>query len=159
LPLFVVFYGVVPIVVSTTASIFSPMPAGPVWLTLPLGVLLALTFVAAVRLPGSGDPLTAAAQTLAGFVLLIAALVSWHSAGGVVMTDACYYAAAQMWILAFWTMRGERGDDEEDGGGGELPPDPEPPWWPDFEARFRDYARDGGGGSGGRSQPRSPVGA
>ena len=134
------------------------MPVGPLWLTLPLGLMLVLTFVAAVRLPGSGDPLTASAQTLSGFVLLGAALVSRSTDAGIVMTDVCFYAAAQMWILAFWTMRGERGDDEDDGGGGDLPPDPDPPWWPDFEARFRDYAARDGGGTGPHRPPRSPVG-
>lgn len=134
------------------------MPAGPVWFTLPLGVLLVASFFAALRFPSTGDPLTAAAQTLAGFVLLVAGAVAWDTEAGVVTTDACLYAAAQMWILAFWTMRGKPGDeggDDDGGGGGSPPPEPEPPWWPDFEARFRDYARDGGGP---RRPPRAPVG-
>lgn len=34
-----------------------------------------------------------------------------------------------------------RGGDDDDGGSG-VPRDPEdpPPWWPDFEREFRDYA-------------------
>ena len=35
-----------------------------------------------------------------------------------------------------------RGDDGDDGGGGGLPgpDDGEPPWWPEFEREFREYA-------------------
>lgn len=41
--------------------------------------------------------------------------------------------------------------DDADGGSPDDPDDPPPPpWWPDFEARFREYARD-------RDRPRHPV--
>jgi hypothetical protein len=45
-----------------------------------------------------------------------------------------------------------RADDEigEDGGPGSSGP-PEPPWWPEFERDFRDYARRP------KNRPRQPV--
>jgi hypothetical protein len=71
------------------------------------------------------------------------------------------FAAAILWIAGFLSVTtftvlrapsGGRGDDE--GGLGVAPEDPEPPWWPDFERDFNDYARRARRPSGG---PRMPT--
>jgi hypothetical protein len=53
---------------------------------------------------------------------------------------------AGLLLGSFLILADEGGGDDSDGG----PDDPggDPPWWPDFEAGFRSYAR----------QPRYPVG-
>jgi hypothetical protein len=67
-----------------------------------------------------------------GFVLL--GVPPYFFAGCAIVTFGGALLAAP--LLA---PRGEDGGD--DGGGGpRLPEDPEPPWWPDFEREFREYA-------------------
>jgi hypothetical protein len=67
-------------------------------------------------------------------------------------------ATAMLWlavlcsITAYLVLR--RPDGGDDGGSG--PEAPEPPWWPEFERQFRDYARKRRPRSG---APRSPSGA
>ena len=66
---------------------------------------------------------------------------------------ACAAATGLVGVFARRLL--ERPGDEpdgDDGGGPGRGPDepPPPPWWPDFETRFREYARDG-------DRPRQPV--
>jgi len=56
---------------------------------------------------------------------------------------ALLWLAALLSVSAYLVLRAP-GDD---GGGGPGADVPEPPWWPDFERRFRDYAR---------AKPRAP---
>jgi hypothetical protein len=45
-------------------------------------------------------------------------------------------------VTMWWQHRDA--DDESGSDGGDRrpdPPEPEPPWWPEFERDFRDYAR------------------
>jgi hypothetical protein len=66
---------------------------------------------------------------------------------------ACAAATGLLAVVARRLLERPRDDPGDDSGGGpERGPDepPPPPWWPDFEARFRDYARD-------RERPRQPV--
>ena len=42
-------------------------------------------------------------------------------------------------LLAAPLMRPRRGDDPGGGGGGGSDPEPEPPWWPQFERDLRAY--------------------
>lgn len=61
-------------------------------------------------------------------------------------------ASALLWIASFFSLTtymvlrapatGGGGGDDGGGGGSDPPDDPgEPPWWPDFERDFREYAR------------------
>jgi hypothetical protein len=71
---------------------------------------------------------------LAGWLWL--GVPPWFFAGCALLTLGIFLAAAPL-------MRPPREDDgEDDGGGGDDPgpDDPEPPWWPEFEREFRDYA-------------------
>jgi hypothetical protein len=134
------------------AQALAPMPAGPAWLTIPLGVMLLVTFALAAR-PARAAPTGAAASrasscgrfAIAGGVLLLAGLASWPLAHSTIATDLLLYAASQTWILAFWLARGRPdGDDDGGGGGGGGESDHDPPspsWWPSFERDFREYAR------------------
>jgi hypothetical protein len=68
---------------------------------------------------------------------------------------AIFGLLAAGWVLslaAYSTLRSSRGGS----GPPEMPPDPDPPWWPDFERDFRDYTR-GGPRPGARQRPRQPV--
>ena len=56
---------------------------------------------------------------------------------------ALLWLAALLSVSAYLVLRAP-GDD---GGGGPEADVPEPPWWPEFERRFRDYAR---------GKPRAP---
>lgn len=127
--------------VIAAAHTLSPLPAGPPWLTAPLAALLLISFAAALRVKGPPvDTLTLALQVLAGFLLLAAGIGGWAQHRDVALTDVLLYGAAQMWILAYWGLRPAH-DDEDEGPADSEPP--APPWWPDFERDFRDYARRG----------------
>jgi hypothetical protein len=63
------------------------------------------------------------------------------------------------WVLGITTVFALRRWD--DGGGEDGPDEQIPPWWPDFERQFRDYARRGPpSGHPGESarRPRAPAG-
>jgi hypothetical protein len=61
------------------------------------------------------------------------------------------WVAVLLSATAYLVLRVPDDGDDDDGGGGTERP--EPPWWPDFERRFRDYSR--GGPDAGR--PRVPT--
>ena len=66
---------------------------------------------------------------------------------------ACAAATAALSAATGRLLERPRDDPgEDDGGGPPRGPDdpPPPPWWPDFEARFREYARE-------QDRPRQPV--
>ncbi len=85
------------------------------------GLIIATLFADASVVVASTRMSTQAGRSLAAFVLWVAALLS---------------------LTTFTLLRtppGEDGEGDDDGG---SPVDqPEPPWWPDFERDFRDYAR------------------
>ena len=69
---------------------------------------------------------------LAGWLLL--GVPPWFFAGCALLTLGIFLLAAPL-------MRPPHDDDGgDDGPGGGSPEDPEPPWWPEFEREFRDYA-------------------
>ena len=69
---------------------------------------------------------------LAGWLLL--GVPPWFFGGCALLTLGVALLAAP--------MLDPRDDGPDDGGGpgGGGPVDPEPPWWPQFEREFRDYA-------------------
>jgi hypothetical protein len=55
----------------------------------------------------------------------------------------CALLTLGIFLLAAPLMRPRRGGDDggdDRGPEGPGPDDPEPPWWPEFEREFRDYA-------------------
>ena len=78
----------------------------------------------------------------------VAATHSWPVA---VPSMVVYLMLGVAWCLSIAAYRALRSPGG-DGGGPELPPDPDPPWWPEFERQFRDYSS-----RGPRARPRQPV--
>jgi len=70
------------------------------------------------------------------------------------------FILALLWLAMLFSItayvalrtRGDGGDDD----GGEPDDLPEPPWWPDFEHKFRDYTRKGPKKPA--APPRTPAG-
>ena len=75
----------------------------------------------------------------AGAVL---AAARWPSAASNSFILALLWVAVLFSVTAYYALRTR---DDGGGGGDDGPGDPgdrpEPPWWPDFERQFRDYAR------------------
>jgi hypothetical protein len=71
---------------------------------------------------------------LAGWLTL--GIPPWFFGGCALLTLGIFLLAAPL-------MRPPRDDDGGDDGrgGGGSPDEPEPPWWPEFEREFRDYAK------------------
>jgi hypothetical protein len=83
----------------------------------------------------------------------LAAAFMWPSATANSFVFALLWLAVLCSVTAYLVLR--RPDGGDDGGSGSEAP--EPPWWPEFERQFRDYARQR---RGPRSRaPRSPSGA
>jgi hypothetical protein len=59
-------------------------------------------------------------------------------------------------LLSVTTYLILRAPDDGDDGGGPGEPEPEPPWWPEFERQLRDYTRGRPRGTAG--SPRTPAG-
>jgi hypothetical protein len=100
------------------------------------------------------------AQEMVGWLLAVAALVA--DAAVIAATHSWTFAAtytllAITWALSLAAFLSLRRRDDGSDGGSDRAPDPEPPWWPDFERQFRDYARRQGPGA--RRGPRTPAGA
>ena len=91
-----------------------------------------------------------AALAFGADAVVVAATHSWPAP---VSGAAVYGLLAVAWglsLAAYFTLRSSGGGDEPPS----LPPDPDPPWWPDFERDFRDYARRGPRPA---PRPRQPV--
>jgi hypothetical protein len=83
----------------------------------------------------------------------VAASHIWATPAATPLVFAALWVAVLLSVTTYLILRAP--DDGDDGGGpGEL--DPEPPWWPEFERRLRDYTRGHPRGTAGR--PRTPAG-
>jgi hypothetical protein len=92
-----------------------------------------------------------AALAFAADAAVVAAAHSWPAP---ISSAAVYGMLAFAWVLslaAYFTLRSHGGSDD---GPPEMPPDPDPPWWPEFERDFHDYARRGPRPT---VRPRQPV--
>ena len=75
----------------------------------------------------------------AGAVL---AAARWPSAASNSFILALLWVAVLFSVTAYYALRTpDDGGDGGDDGPGDPSDRPEPPWWPDFERQFRDYAR------------------
>jgi hypothetical protein len=83
----------------------------------------------------------------------LAAAFVWPSATANSFVFALLWLAVLCSVTAYLVLR--RPDGGDDGGSGSEAP--EPPWWPEFEQQFRDYARQRRRPRSGA--PRSPSGA
>jgi hypothetical protein len=83
----------------------------------------------------------------------LAAAFVWPTATANSFVFALLWLAVLCSVTAYLVLR--RPDGGDDGGSG--PEAPEPPWWPEFERQFRDYARQRRRPRSGA--PRSPSGA
>jgi hypothetical protein len=86
-------------------------------------------------------PLIAVALAVLAFVADAAALawsIAWPTPAATSFVLFLLWLAVFFSATAYVVLR-PRGDDG--GGGGWEEAGPEPPWWPDFERKFRDYAR------------------
>jgi hypothetical protein len=75
----------------------------------------------------------------------LAAAVLWPTPTANSFVFAMLWVAVLVSVTAYLVLRGPGGGDD----GGSEPDAPEPPWWPEFERQFRDYAHR-------RTRPRSP---
>jgi hypothetical protein len=83
----------------------------------------------------------------------LAAAIRWPTPDSDSFVFAVVWLAVLFSVTSYIALR-TPGDD---GGGGDSGADePEPPWWPDFERHFRDYARRGPRPPAER--PRTPAG-
>lgn len=82
-----------------------------------------------------------------------AASQAWPTPDSNSLVFALLWLALLLSLTAYLGLRAR--DDGDDGGDGGDEPEPEPPWWPEFERQFRDYARRPAPGD----RPREPFGA
>ena len=69
---------------------------------------------------------------------LVAGALSWMLVGTRPWFFAgCAVITLLVTLLAAPLMRRPPSDEDPGGGGGGTDPDPEPPWWPEFEREFR----------------------
>jgi hypothetical protein len=111
---------------------------GPMLMGMACGVAMAWTAV--FRYPFFWVPSTLSAAALGAVI-------------GIAPVDLIWPATAAFCtgvLIAFWFAgtNWRDGRDWRDGGGG---PDPDPPWWPDFESQFSQYCRQ-------RPRERQPAG-
>ena len=84
-----------------------------------------------------------------------ACVVATHSWPVAVSSTVVYLMLVVAWCLSIAAYRALRWPGGDDGGSPVLP-DPDPPWWPEFERQFRDYTRRGPRRVA-RVRPRQPV--
>jgi hypothetical protein len=89
---------------------------------------------------------------LADAAVLVASL-AWPAPASNSLIFGLLWVAVLLSVTTYILLRAS---DDGDDGGSEEHPGPEPPWWPEFERRFRDYARDRPRRPS--SNPRSPAG-
>jgi hypothetical protein len=91
------------------------------------------------RLPPAIEVMLVLATLLADSSVVLAS-VRWPGSESNSFVLALLWFALLLSLTVFIVLRTPR----DDGDGGGSPEDvPEPPWWPDFERRFRDYVRTG----------------
>jgi hypothetical protein len=93
----------------------------------------------------------AAASVLADLATVAASRI-WVTSASSSFVFALLWLTILLSVSAYLVLRAR--DDREEGGSGEEAP--EPPWWPDFERQFRDYA--GGRPRPSSLPPRTPLG-
>jgi hypothetical protein len=92
--------------------------------------------------PGFGAALVPGCLFVDAGVFLAAA--KWPSTASNSFILALLWLALLFSVTAYFALRTRR----DDGGDDDADDFPEPPWWPDFERKFRDYSRGG---------PRKPA--
>jgi hypothetical protein len=76
----------------------------------------------------------------AGYAVLAVAGAVLHVPGSELLFGLCALVTLILSLIVAPLLR-PRGRDDGDGGIGKPRPDePSPPWWPEFEREFRDYA-------------------
>ena len=83
----------------------------------------------------------------------LAAARTWPTADSNSFVFALVWAAFAVSLTAYFALSAPGDDGHDDFEEAE----PEPPWWPDFERKFRDYTR-GGPKSPAPERPRNPAG-
>jgi hypothetical protein len=86
-------------------------------------------------------------------VAVLSASLTWPTPASNSFVFALLWLAILLSLTTYLLLRAP---DDGDDGGSEDHEDPEPPWWPEFERRFRDYAR--GGPRAPSPDPRTPAG-
>jgi hypothetical protein len=132
----------------------------PSWIHLVLWPAL-IVWAAALRSARRGHRLLGSAGL--GFALSVlclgvdgatlAAAVTWPTPAADSFVFALLWLAALLSVSAYLVLRAPHGGDD----GGSEGDAPQPPWWPEFERQFRDYAR--AGPTTPARSPRTPVGA
>jgi hypothetical protein len=82
----------------------------------------------------------------------LAAARTWPTAASNSFVFALLWAAFAVSLTAYFAL-GAPGDD---GPNDAEEAEPEPPWWPDFERKFRDYTR-GGPNAPAPERPKTPA--
>jgi hypothetical protein len=132
----------------------------PAWLHLILWPALIVWVVALRSARRSHRALRSAALGFALSVLCLgvdgatlAAAFTWPAPAANSFVFALLWLAALLSLSAYLILRAAGGGDD----GGSEADLPEPPWWPEFERQFRDYARERPRAPS--RTPRAPVGA
>lgn len=84
---------------------------------------------------------------LVGAALVLGAFTVLTSGGVVAPKDELFLCLFALLLLGTLLIIADDPDDRDDHGGRHDDSDGDPPWWPEFEAGFKSYAR----------QPRRPV--
>jgi hypothetical protein len=75
----------------------------------------------------------------AGYAVLAVAGAILHVPRSEVLFGLCAAVTLAIALIVAPLLRPRRGDDGDGGLGAPLPDEP-PPWWPEFEREFREYA-------------------
>jgi hypothetical protein len=74
-------------------------------------------------------------------VLAVIGGAALHVPGAELLFGLCAVVSLALSLIVAPLLRPRRGDDDDGGIGMRHPPDdPQPPWWPEFERDFREYA-------------------
>jgi hypothetical protein len=101
----------------------------------------------------SGLALALVPITLLADAAVLVASLAWPAPSSNSFVFGLLWVAVLLSVTTYFLFRAT---DDGDDGGSDDQPGPEPPWWPEFERRFREYARDRGPTPS--SDPRSPAG-
>jgi hypothetical protein len=75
-----------------------------------------------------------------GYLVLAVAGALLHIPNAELLFGLCAVLTLTLALVAAPLLRPRRNDDGDGGIAPPQRPDPEPPWWPEFERDFRDYA-------------------